>query len=186
MLEQEILSRKIVISQAIDEDIAGEVIEKIIEINNYDAQMSIVNTYEPEPIEIYINSPGGTATDGFAIIGAMEMSKTPIITYGLGLVASVALAIFVKGDLRISSRFTRFMYHSVAYGAYGYIKDHEDAHKESNILQRMYDSMFEGTGITEEMMRRARNKKEDLFFSATQAKKFGIVDEIIEDPRKNQ
>lgn len=178
------LDRKIIISSPIDEQIASQVIEQIMAINDFDSQMSVVSTYQPEPIEMFINSGGGSATDGFAIIGAMEMSETPIITYGLGIVGSMALGIFVKGDARISSRFTRYMYHSVAYGAIGYIKEHEDAYKESDILQRMYNSLFEDTGLTKEMMQSARDKKEDLFFSPSQAKKLGIVDEIMEKPEK--
>lgn len=180
----DIPNRRIVISSDIDSHVANRVISTIMDVNEFDKQMSIVNTYKPEPIEIHINSGGGVATDGFAIIGAMEMSETPIVTVGLGFVASMALGIFVKGDIKISSRFTRYMYHSVAYGAIGNIKDHEDAHKESDIIQRMYDSLFSETNITKEMMHQARDKKENLFFSPSQAKKLGIVDEIIGSPEK--
>src|SRR5690606_32734078 len=179
-----VLDRKIVISCPIDSDVAGQVVSQIMAINDFDKQMSVVTTYEPQPIEMFINSGGGGATDGFAIIGAMEMSETPIITYGLGIVGSMALGIFVKGDYRVSSRFTRYMYHSVAYGTMGHIKDHEDSHKEADILQRMYNSLFEDTGITKEMMKSARDKKEDLFFSPRQAEKLGFVDAIIKKPEK--
>lgn len=184
MQETGTLDRKIIISQPIDENVASQVIQHILAINDFDKQMSVVTTYQAEPIEMYINSGGGSATDGFAIIGAMEMSETPIITYGLGMVASISLGIFIKGDYRISSRFTRFMYHSVAYGSGGHIKDHEDALKESDIIQRMYNSLFKDTGITKEMMKVARDKKEDLFFSPTKAKEFSIVDEVMEKPEK--
>jgi len=112
------------------------------------------------------------------------MSQTPIITYGLGIVASMALGIFVKGDVRIAHRYTRFMYHSVAYGSVGYIKDHEDAYKESDYLQRMYDDLFKETNITKEMMKNARERKEDLFFSGKEAVKFGIADEVMLKPEK--
>lgn len=178
------LSRKIIISSPIDEAIAGQVIEQIIAINDFDAQMSVVSTYQPEPIEMFINSGGGSATDGFAIIGAMEMSETPIITYGLGIVGSMALGIFVKGDVRIAHRYTRFMYHSVAYGTIGYIKDHEDAFKESDIIQRMYNDLFKETKITQEMMDKAREKKEDFFFSGKEAKSLGVADEVLLKPEK--
>ena len=108
------VNRKIIISQQINSELAERVVSQIIDINNYDAQMAVVNTYEPEPIEIFINSGGGSVTDGFAIIGAMEMSETPIITYGLGQVASMALAIFISGDFRVAHRHVRMMFHSVA------------------------------------------------------------------------
>lgn len=178
-------NRKIIISTDIDEEIAEEVIARIIDINDLDEERKAVLTnYEPEPIEIFINSGGGSATDGFAIIGAMDMSSTPIITYGMGMVASMALGIFMNGDIRVSTRHTRFMYHSVAYGAIGYIKDHEDAQKESDLLQRMYNSLFKDTKITKEMMKEIRDKKSNFFFSAKEAKNLGIIHEIVEKTDK--
>lgn len=178
-------SRKIIIASEINDDVAGQVIASIIEVNAYDEMiLSDSKSYQPLPIEMYITSGGGSATAGFAIIGAMEMSSTPIVTYGLGIVASMALGIFVSGDYRISSRFTRYMYHSVAYGTMGNIKDHEDALKESDIMQRMYNSLFEDTGITKEMMKLARDKKEDLFFSPSKAKEYKLVDFILDKPEK--
>ncbi len=174
------LERKIIISTDVNEVMAGEIIDLLLAINDFDETMaSALNEYTPEPIEIFINSGGGSVSDGFAIIGAMEMCSTPIVTYGLGLVGSMALAIFMKGDVRISARHTRFMYHTVAYQSVGYIKDHELALAECGILQRMYDSLFEDTKISKEIMVNAREKKEDFFFSSKQAKELGVVHDIL-------
>ena len=182
---EQVLSRKIVISSVIDEKVAGEIIEQIMAINDFDAQMSVVTTYQPEPIEMFINSVGGNVSDGFAIIDAMEMSDTPIITYGIGIVASMALAIFVAGDVRVSARHARFMYHSISYGMVGYIQDHEDAQKESSLLQRMYNSlMFERTGLTQEKLDEIKRMKKDFFFSSKQAVKLGVADQVMPKPEK--
>lgn len=181
-------SRKIVISSEIDENVAKEVIERIMEINDIDYERSeALKDYEPRPIEIFINSPGGSVFDGFAIISAMQMSQTPIITYGLGLVASMALGIFVAGDVRIAHRFTRFLYHSISYGIMGHITDHEDMQKESNVLQSMYNSLIlSKTKITEEKIAEIRAMKKDFYFSAKKAVELGVADEIIETPEKKQ
>lgn len=185
MLQQEYISRKIIISEPITDELAGEVINQIIAINDFDEQMSVVSTYKVEPIEMFINSGGGSVTAGNAIIMAMEMSETPIITYGFGLVASMALGIFVAGDVRIAGRLTRFMYHSVGYGADGTIKDHEDAIQEANILQEMYNNlMLDRTKLTKEMMERIRKEKKNFFFSGKRAVKLGVADEVIEKPEK--
>lgn len=181
-MNEESHGRKIIISSPINDRVAEEVISRIIEINDYDEQMSVLNTYNPEPIEMYINSGGGSATDGFAIIAAMEMSGTPIITFGLGMVGSMALAVFMAGDIRIAHRLTRFMYHSVAYGAEGYIKDHEEAQKEADLLQRMYNSMFINTKLTAEQMEDIRSKKSNYFFSGKEAVTLGFADEVILKP----
>lgn len=183
-MQQEGVSRKIVISSPIDNHVAGDVVARIMDVNEFDEQMAVVSTYKPQPIEMFINSGGGSATDGFAIIGAMEMSETPIITYGLGLIASMALGIFAKGDVKIAHRYARFMYHSVGYGAMGYIKDHEDQHKEADYLQRMYNDLFKETNMTKEQMERIRNSKSDFFFSGKEAVALGIADEVLLKPEK--
>lgn len=177
-------SRKIIISSPIDQNVAEQVISQILEVNDFDEQMSIVSTYQPKPIEMFINSPGGNVTDGFAIIGAMEMSETPIITYGIGLVASMALGIFVKGDVRIAHRYTRFMYHSIGYGEMGYIQDHEDSLRESDLLQRMYNDLFKETKLTRQQMADIRKKKYNFFFSGKEAVELNIADEAILKPQK--
>lgn len=178
------LSRKIIISSPINNSVAEQVVGQIMDINEFDNQMSVVSTYQPQPIEIYINSDGGSATDGFAIIGAMEMSETPIFTYGLGIVASMALGIFVKGDYRIAHRYTRFMYHSVAYGEMGYIQDHEDSLRESELVQYMYDDLFKETKITREEMDKIRKSKTNFFFSGKEAVTLGVADEVTKKPQK--
>ena len=186
MMEQEFINRKIIISQFITDALAGDVIAMLLAIDDYDVRMAqTFNNYKPEPIEIFINSGGGSATAGNAIITAMEMVDTPIITYGVGMVASMALAIFISGDIRIASRLARFMYHSVSYGAEGNIKDHEDSMKEANILQDYYNDIFlDKTKFTKEMMERIREKKKDFFFSGSKAVKLGVADEMLEKPEK--
>lgn len=182
---QEVISRKIIISRPIDDMLAGEIIDHILAINDFDTQMSEYKSYQPEPIEMFINSGGGSATAGFAIINAMEMSETPIVTYGLGIVGSMALGIFMAGDIRIATRFCRFMYHSVGYGTEGYIKDHEDQLKEASVLQDMYNSLFlDKTKITKDMMAKIRNEKKDFFFSGKKAVKLGVADEVMQKPEK--
>jgi ATP-dependent Clp protease, protease subunit len=179
-------SRKIIISSEINESVAKEVIERIMEINDFDHERSeMLKDYKPAPIEIFINSVGGHVTDGFAIIGAMQMSETPIITYGLGLVASMALAIFVAGDVRLAHRYCRFMYHSISYGMVGHITEHEAMREEVDLLQRMYNSlMLERTKFTRGQLEKIRKDKQDFYFSAKQAIELGVADKIIQAPEK--
>src|SRR5690606_34598426 len=81
-------------------------------------------------------------------------------------------------------QYSDYMYHSVGYGAMGYIKDHEEQHKEANLLQRMYNDLFEGSNITKEMMDEIRERKSDFFFSGKEAVKLGIADEVMLKPEK--
>lgn len=179
-------NRKIIISSVIDDTLAEEVISAIMDINDYDAKMSVLNTYAPQPIEIYINSVGGNVSDGFAIISAMEMSETPIVTFGMGIVASMALGVFLAGDVRVSARHTRFMYHTISYGMLGYIQDHEDMQAESDLLQRMYDSLvIDNTNIKKERLQEIRRMKKDFYFSGKEAVELGVAHHVVLKTEKN-
>src|SRR5690606_18051846 len=179
-------SRHIVLSTEINEYTAEAVITHINEINQLDLERKLtIIDYKPQPIQMYINSGGGSVSDGFAIISAMELSETPIVTYGMGLVASMALAIFVSGDVRLASRFTRFMYHSISYGIMGHITEHEDMREEADLMQKMYDAlMLEETKLSKERIQEIRKNKENFYFGAVKAKKLGFADEVIDKPEK--
>lgn len=168
-------SRVIFINGQICEEVAAQVIPVIKEFNRIDEHnMAHLNDYEPEPIEIYINSVGGSAWDGFAIIAAMESSITPIITHGTGVVASMALAIFAKGDYRVVNRYARLMYHGVAYGQSGKLPDHKAMYEESKVTQKLYDSLFDGMISNETMADVVENKK-DLWISTQEAVDCGLA-----------
>lgn len=178
------VNRKIIISEEITEQTAERVISHISAINEYDAFMeesiqSVKGKYTPQPIELIISSGGGSAHAGFAIIGAMEMSATEIITYGLGLVGSMALGIYVSGDVRVAHNLTRFMYHSVAYGEMGKLQDHREALTEVEILQETYDLLFtRATNITKERMEEIQSNRNDFHFSAEESVTLGVSDSI--------
>lgn len=183
-MEQLLVNRKIVISEPISDVLAGRVIEQIMDVNDYDDQMRASieqygGKYQPEPIEMFINSGGGSAHAGYAIIGAMELSETPVVTFGLGLVASMALGIFASGDVRVAHKMVRMMYHSVAYGEEGMIQDHIDNLKEVTIIQGMYSDIFKNTNLTKEMMDEISKKRENFFFSGEEAVKLGIADDVF-------
>ena len=71
-------------------------------------------------IQIWINSPGGSVSDGYSIYGTMMKTKTPIDTYCLGMAASIAGVIFQGGRKRTMLDFSWLMYHN-AYNESGKI-----------------------------------------------------------------
>jgi ATP-dependent protease ClpP protease subunit len=181
------LNRTIVISSEIDERVAGEVIAFIDDINAIDDYLSRTSVgYQPEPIRLKINSGGGSATDGFAIIGAIEESQTPVITYAMGMVGSMALAIYVAGHIRASSRHTRFLYHGVQYSMLGRLKEHKNRQEEVELIQRMYDILMEErTKFPMDEMKKIQDSGIDFTFSAREAFKLGIVDKVAVRPDYN-
>ena len=73
----------------IDTSSAQAVCEQIIEINV---------TAQIAPIQMIVNSPGGSCTDGFTVIDMMEWLRIPIYTAGIGMIASMGLLIFMAGE----------------------------------------------------------------------------------------
>ncbi len=110
-------------------DIKENIIEKVaIPI----IQMS--QDHPKTPIKIFINSEGGSADDGQAVVDLILQSKTPIITVGLGKVMSMAFDIFLAGDMRIAQPNTLFMCHS----GYNTVSDRLPMINDIAALQKKY------------------------------------------------
>lgn len=89
----------------------GEIKENVIEKIAVPI-LNMSNSHPRTPIKILINSEGGAAEDGQAIVDLLTQCKTPIITVGLGKVMSMAFDIFLAGDMRIAQPNTLFMAHA--------------------------------------------------------------------------
>lgn len=178
----DIISKKIMMIGEIEPSLAKDVISQIASINEYDniceAQMK---DYSRDPIEIYLTSGGGDVWSGFGIIGAIEMSETPVVVYGLGYVGSIALAIFLSCHVRFANKRTFFMYHS-AYGNFmGDISSMEDNYQHLKDNQRMYDEIvLENTSLTQEQLDETKARRRDDIYTAQKALELGIVQYITE------
>jgi ATP-dependent Clp protease protease subunit len=179
------IDRKIFISEEITEKLAKEVITRIIEINDYDAdQESTVLNYQREPIEMYINSRGGSCHDGLGIIDVMNLSDTPIISFGFGNILSMALLIFLSSDYRFSGENTRFMYHAISYGIHNDIQAHEDYLLDTKMLEERIDNIIVSkTNITKESLSNIRKSRKDYFFYSDEALENGVANEILKKTR---
>ena len=87
---------------------ATDIVESIMNINRADANFP---KSEREPIMLYINSPGGSPVEGFAIIEAIKASKTPVTTINMGQWSSMAFLIGITGHLRLSLPNMTFLVH---------------------------------------------------------------------------
>jgi len=160
----------------IDSDSVGSAIEFILEANlnplckwNY--------------ITMIINSPGGYVTDGFALIDIMFGSKIPIKTVGIGMIASMGLQVFLAGEkgTRTLTPNCMILSHQYAGGAYG--KEHElvAAQTEQSILSDNVIRHYKRTtGLTVTEIRKYLLPPQDVWLTASDAKKHGICD-VIKD-----
>jgi ATP-dependent Clp protease protease subunit len=175
-------SRSFVLSADIDEESAYDVMKFILFINEYDDfEEDTVKDYVRKPIKLYINSFGGSVYDGFAIVGVIENSKTPVHTYGYGSVMSMALLIFVTGHYRYANRFVSFMYHEILdQPVYEKLSALSENIEESRRIMTMYDGHLLAKSILKKKQLDDHKKnKSDWYMTADIARKCGFVDEII-------
>lgn len=177
--------RNIFFSGGVNEDSMKEISEKIIEINEDDEMMkkayALYNlTYNPKPIKIYIDSPGGTVYNMFGTVSIIEKSKTPVHTYCTGSAMSCGFVLLIAGHKRFCYEHGTVLYHQVSLGPHGKLKDVDEEVLEAKRLQKKIDDLtLRRTKITKKQLKKAYKQKTDWFIPAEEAKELGIVDKII-------
>lgn len=146
------------------------------------AQMLFLEAEDPDKdIQLYINSPGGSVTSGFAIYDTMQYVKPDVSTICIGMAASMGaflLAAGAKGK-RFALPNSEIMIHQPLGGARGQatdIKIHAD-----HILKtrsKLNKILSERTGQPLEKIE--ADTERDFFMSAEEAKAYGLVDEVME------
>lgn len=145
------------------------------------AQLLYLEGQDPsKDISLYINSPGGSVTDGLSIYDTMQYIKCDVSTICMGLSASMGAFLFAAGTKgkRFALPNSDIMIHQPSGGAKGQATDimiHAD-----HIIQtkkRLNEILSEKTGQPLEVI--ARDTERDNFMTAAQAKDYGIVDQVI-------
>jgi ATP-dependent Clp protease protease subunit len=157
---------------------ANNIIEKIMNINRMD-----VNTVQSErdPIILYINSPGGSVVEGFAIIEAIKASKTPVYTVKIGQWSSMAFLIGITGHRRFSLPNMTFLFHdgwNVMANSSNKVRDlaRFDTCYEKKVVRK---HVLEHTKLSlKEYKKRAR---EEFYMLTDDALKYGVIDHIVTD-----
>jgi len=170
--------RNLVLSGEISEESAQNIIQHINDINEDDH----TKTGEREPICLKINSIGGSMYDGFAIIGAIESSITPVYTCGYGAIMSMALPILLSGHYRFAHRLTSFMYHECldTFGHYEKVSILKENLEETERVMDMYDDyILSKTSFTQKQLDKVKKGKYDWYFDANDALKYKVIDQII-------
>ena len=138
----------------------------------------------PDPIELYISSMGGAATDMFSIYDFMTMirEQCDIVTFGLGKVMSAAvllLAAGTKGQRKVGKN-CRIMIHSVIGGNTGALHDLKNEMKEIQIIQDIYiDALVSETKLTKKKLKSLFSRNVNVYLSAEEAVEYGIADIIV-------
>lgn len=148
------------------------------------AQLLWLNSEDPNrPINLYINSPGGSVYAGLAIYDTMQMIAAPVSTWAVGVTASMGTALLASGakGKRYALPHATIHMHPASSGAQGYTEDVRIAFRELERIQtQLFHLIGKHTGHTwkeiEELFER------DKFMNAVEAKNYGLIDEVIGDP----
>jgi len=143
------------------------------------AQLIFLEADDPEkPIEIYINSPGGSVTAGLAIYDTMRFVNCPVNTLCMGQASSMGSLILCAGDRRRSLPNARIMLHQPSGGAQGMASDIAiHAEEILKVRKRLTEIYAEHTGKAVETV--AATLERDTFMSPMEAIQFGLIDEVI-------
>jgi ATP-dependent Clp protease protease subunit len=152
------------------------------------AQMLFLQAQDAKKdIFFYINSPGGSVYDALAIYDTMQFVTNDIQTVGIGVQASAAaflLSSGTKGKRYILPHAT-VMIHQPSSGTRGKVTDQEIDLRESLRVKHLLESiMAKNTGQKQEKIH--EDMERDKWLTATEAKEYGIVDDVINNPPKTQ
>lgn len=150
--------------------------------NKLCAQILLLSAEDPtRDISLYINSPGGSVTAGMAIYDTMKYSPCDIATYGMGLAASMGQFLLSGGTTgkRFALPHARIMMHQPSAGVGGTAADIAiQAEQFAQTKREMAELIAEHTGQSFEQI--TKDSDRDRWFTAQQAKEYGIVDHVIE------
>lgn len=168
--------RIIFIGSVIDDTIANLVI----------AQLLFLEVEDPDKdISLYINSAGGLVSAGLAIYDTMQYIKPDVATYCMGMAASMAALLLTAGKdgKRFALPHSRVLIHQPMGGVTGQAADIEIHAKEIVKLREQMNEILSGhTGQPIDKI--TRDTDRNYWMSATEAKEYGLVDEVITTKEK--
>ena len=145
------------------------------------AQLLHLAYEDPEKdISLYINSPGGSVYDGMAIYDTMNFIKPDVATYGIGLQASMGAFLLSSGakGKRFCLPHAKVMIHQPSSGTRGKVTDMEiDLREGLEVKEMLAKIMAKNTG--QKLAKVKADMERDYWMSPEEAKKYGLVDEVL-------
>ena len=158
----------------------GSAMDSMIRFWNYEDNKNDIPIEERQPIKIYIDSNGGSLVDTFTMIDSISMSKTPVYTICTGSAYSGGFFIFLAGHKRFAYELSSFLFHEGSTGTSGdagKFRNFADFYKKE--LDKLKSIVLKYTKISDEEYE--KHIKDDWWFTADEALKYGICDEISKE-----
>jgi len=163
--------RIIFLGEQVDEHTANIVVAQLIHLAYVDPK---------KDIKLYINSPGGSVYDGMAIYDTMQYIKPDVATIGIGLQASMGAFLLSSGakGKRFALPHSKIMIHQPSHATRGKVTDMEIDLKEGLAVKEMLAELLaKNTG--QKLSRIKADMERDYWMNPEEAKKYGLIDEII-------
>ena len=163
--------RIVLLGGEVTDESANLIVAQLLFLQSQDAK---------KPINMYVNSPGGSVTAGLAIYDTMQFISCPVATYCIGQAASMGAVLLTAGakGKRYSLPNARIMIHQPWGGAEGKASDIEITAREILRLKaRLNEILATHSGRTVDEV--ARDTDRDHFMSAEEAREWGLIDEVL-------
>jgi ATP-dependent Clp protease protease subunit len=171
-------NRIIFLGVPIDHHVANVIVAQLLHLSKEDGEA---------PIQMYINSPGGQVYAGLAIYDTMQMITNPVGTVAVGATASFGTMLLTAGTKghRYALPHATIHMHQPLGGAQGQASDIEIQAREILRLKQVLNNLLaHHTGQTVETIENDTNR--DYYMDAQSAAEYGLVDQVLESPVKQE
>lgn len=169
-MEKMLKTRTILLSGEINKPLAERVIRQLL----------LLEDLGDEAIKVFIDSPGGDADAGYAILDMMRFIKPPVYTIGMGLVASAGalLLLAAPSDRRLGLPNSHYLIHQPLSGMRGAASDIEIHAKEiERMRERINMLISEETGKPLDQVEKDTDR--DFWMNSDEAREYGLISRII-------
>lgn len=172
------MDRIIFLGTGINDQVANIVQAQLLFLESADSK---------KDIQIYMNSPGGSVYAGLGIYDTMQVVSPDVATICTGMAASMAAVLLCAGAAgkRTALKHSRVMIHQPMGGAQGQVTDMEITLTEVKKLKNeLYDIISSHTG--QEFKKVEEDSERDYWMTSGEAKKYGMIDEVLETKREEK
>lgn len=166
-------ARKIFLWSQVDDDSAKAVVTRLLSLDAQDPETEIV---------LYINSPGGSVSDGLAIYDAMQAISSPVSTVCTGLAASMGAVLLAGGNKgrRFTWSHARIMIHQpLIMGTITGRATDLDIHAREMLRTREEINRLLSIHTGQDIEKIAKDTDRDYYMSPQEAKEYGLIDDVL-------
>ena len=170
--------RKILLSEDVGASSVKSIIEKIMEINHSDDNYEEdYKDWERKPIQLFINSFGGSVYNGLALVDVVKQSKTPVHTISIGSSMSMGFWIYLAGHKRYVGEHATLMFHDITTWVWDKTESIKQELNEVLRLQKIICNEVTSTSmVKQETLDDYITRKAEWYIPADEAIKLKLAD----------